>query len=286
MWSSVERGAQDIRHALRAAKRNPLLAGMAVLMLALGIGVNTAMFSVINTVLLRTPPYTDPARLVAVRQKFPKIGDVMLGASPAGYLDYRDRQRAFSAIAGYEDAVFDLTGGPEPVRVRAGRVTHTLFATLGVQPRAGRVFLAEDDRQGAAGVAVLSHDFWQQRFGGNADTVGRVIKLNERPHTVIGIMPPGFEFPFTAASVGEPPVLWVPMAFTDQEIRDRAAEFPVRIVARLEPGVSLARPSRTSCGSPASFSASAPISIQATSRSRSASSRWGRARPPRHGPCC
>ena len=239
MWSSVERFAQDIRYALRAAKRTPLVAATAVLTLGLGIGVNTAMFSVINTVLLRKPPFTDPERLVTVRQKFPRIGDVTLGAAPAEYLDYRDRQRTFASIAGYEDTVFDLTGGPEPVRVRAQRVTHSLFSTLGVAPHAGRVFAADEDQPGAAGVVLLSYEFWQRRFGGSADTVGTLLRIDERPHQVIGIMPPGFEFPFTAASVGEPPVLWVPIAFTAARIRDRAAEFPVHIVARLAPEVSL-----------------------------------------------
>lgn len=241
-WPSLERFAQDLRYAVRAARRNPLFAATAILTLGLGIGVNTAMFSVINTVLLRPPPYTDPERLVAIRQKFPKIGEATLGASPAEYLDYRDRQRAFSSIAGYEDAVFDLTGGPEPVRVRAGRVTHTLFGALGVVPHAGRVFSPDEDQPGtAAGVAVLSYEFWQRRFGGRAETIGTLIRLDERPHTVVGIMPPRFEFPFTAASVGEAPALWVPMAFTAAEIRDRAAEFPVNMVARLRPDVSLSQ---------------------------------------------
>jgi len=240
-WFSLERAGQDARYALRAARKNPLFAAMAVVTLALGIGVNTAMFSIINTVLLRKPPYTDPERLVTVRQTFPKIGEASLGAAPAEYLDYRDRQRAFSSIAGYEDALFDLTGGPEPVRVRAERVTDTLFSTLVVAPHAGRTFTTDEDRTGAPGTAVLSYEFWQQRFGGHPETVGMVIRLDERPYTVIGIMPPRFAFPMTAASFGEPPALWVPMAFTEARIRDRAAEFPVHIVARLRPDASLAQ---------------------------------------------
>ncbi len=240
-WLAPARIGQDVRYAFRAARQNPLFAAVAVFTLALGIGVNTAMFSVINTVLLRKPPYSEPERLVMVRQQFPKLGEVSLGASPAEYLDYRDRNRAFSSIAGYEDAVFDLTGGIEPVRIQAERVTHTLFSTLGVSPVAGRVFAADEDRPGAPRVAVLSYDFWQQRFGGRSEVIGTVVRLDERPHTIIGVMPSGFEFPITAASAGEPPVLWVPMAFTASAIRDRAAEFPVHIVARLRPDVSLAQ---------------------------------------------
>jgi putative ABC transport system permease protein len=230
---------RDLRYALRTARKNPGFTAIAVLTLGFGIGVNTAVFSVVNAVLLRKPPYLDPDRLVELRQKFPKSGDITIGACPAEYLDYRDRARAFSSIAGYEDEVFDLTGGTEPVRVAAERVTHGLFSTLGVAPLVGRTFSPEEDRPGGPKVVLLSYEFWQRRFGGGRHAVGAVVRLNEQPYTVIGIMPAGFEFPFTAASVGEPPALWVPMAFTTQEIEDRAAEFPVMIVARRRPGVSL-----------------------------------------------
>ncbi|HEV2984896.1 MAG TPA: ABC transporter permease, partial [Vicinamibacterales bacterium] len=235
----MEHLGRDLRYALRSARKSPGFAAIAILTLALGIGVNTAMFSVIDTVLLRKPPYPDPGQLVTLRQKFPKIGELALGASPAEYLDYRDRTQAFSSMAGYENAVFDLTGGSEPVRVQAERVTHTLFATLGVSPMAGRVFSPAEDEAGGTHVAILSYEFWQRHFASGPQTIGSVVKINEQPYTVIGIMPVGFEFPFTAASVGEPPALWVPMAFTAREVQDRAAEFPVHVLARLRPGVSL-----------------------------------------------
>src|SRR4051812_29048180 len=123
---------QDIQYALRVLTRSRAHTMLAVLMLALGIGVNTAMFSVIDAVLLRSSPYREPGRLVTLRQKFPQIGDLSLATSPAEYIDYRDRSRVFSSIAGYEDLSFDLTGGREPVRIQAQRVTRTLFETLGV----------------------------------------------------------------------------------------------------------------------------------------------------------
>jgi putative ABC transport system permease protein len=232
---------QNIRHAARALAKNRTHTVLAVAMLALGIGVNTAMFSVINAVLLRESPYREPDRLVTIRQKFPLIGDIALATSPAEYIDYRDRTRVFSSIAGYEDLAFDLTGASEPLRVQAHRVTHTLFETLGVAPIAGRTFSAAEDRPAAERVAVLSYAFWQRRFGSSLRAIGTVVRLNEQPYTLIGIMPPGFEFPFTPASVGEPPALWVPMAFTPREIQDRAADFPVHIVARLRPDVSLSQ---------------------------------------------
>jgi putative ABC transport system permease protein len=238
MIGFVERVGQDLRYALRTARKNPGSAVVVVLTMALGIGVNTAMFSVIEAVLLRKPPYREPDRLVNVRQRFPKMSDLTLGAAQAEYLDYRDRTRAFSSIAGYEDAVFDLTGRGEPLRVQAVRATHSLFSTLGVSPIAGRVFTQDEDHPNTPGVAVISYQFWQQRFAGSANTIGAVIRLNEQPYTIVGVMPQGFEFPLGPASVGDPPALWVPMAFTAKEIQDRAAEFPVGIVARLRPGMS------------------------------------------------
>ena len=231
----------EIRYALRGARRTPGFTAIAIGTLALGIGVNTAVFSVVNTMLLRKPAYAAPERLVTLHQKFPKSGDISLATSPAEFLDYRDRNRAFSSLAGYEDAVYDLTGGAEPLRVQAQRVTHNLFATLGVAPLAGRTFSAAEDQPGAARVAVVSYEFWQRLFGGARAALGSSVRLNEQPFTVIGIMPPGFEFPFTAASVGEPPAVWLPIAFTAQRIAERAAEFPVQVVARLRPGISLAQ---------------------------------------------
>ena len=240
-WTAVERFAQDLRYAFRTARKNPGFASIAVATFALGIGVNTAVFSIVNAVLLKKPPYVEPERLVTLHQKFPKQGDLSLNTSPAEFLDYRDRSRAFSAVAGYEDAVFDLTGDGEPTRISALRGTNTLFSTLGVSPFAGRTFTEAEDRPGGAQVVVLSHEFWQRHFGGNASAIGSTIRLNEQPYTIIGIMAAGFEFPFTPVSVGEPPALWMPMALTAKRIQDRAAEFPVHVVGRLQPGVSLAQ---------------------------------------------
>ncbi len=239
MWSStaVERLGQDVRYGLRTLKRNPAFAAVAIGTLGLGIGVNTAMFSVLDAVLLRKPPFQDPDRLVTLRQSFPKIGELAVNAAPAEYLDYRDRTRAFSSMAGYEEAVFDLTGGDEPARVTGARVTHTLFSTLGVSAVAGRTFSAAEDRDGAPRVALLSYELWQRRFGGRPEAIGSVVRLSEQPYTVVGVMPRGFEFPLLPTSVGDPPAVWVPMAFTAREIEQRASEFPVGVVARLRPGV-------------------------------------------------
>jgi predicted permease len=242
-WTSLlDRLEQDLRFALRTARKNPIYTLTAVATLALGIGVNTAVFSVVHTVLLRKPPYADPDRLVQVRQKFPKLGGGGLGASPAEFLDYRDRTRTLATVAGYEPAVFDLTTddpSKEPAHIQALRVSHDLFSTLGVTPKRGRTFTKAEDVEGANRVAILSHEMWQRRFGGDLQAIGATIRLNEQPYTIIGVMPEGFEFPFNAASVGEPPVLWTPMGLTQQRIRDRGADFPIRIIGRLKPGASI-----------------------------------------------
>jgi putative ABC transport system permease protein len=236
---SLDQLRDDLRYAIRAAISRPGFALVVVLNFAIGIGINTAVFTVVNAVLLRQPGYADPSRLVAVHERFPALGELTTGVSPAEYLDYRDRIRAFAAVAGYEDAVFDLTGGFEPLRIRAERSTHTLFDTLGVRPLLGRTFSEAEDRFGSANVVVLSYELWQHLFGGSASAIGAAIRLNEQAYTVIGVMPAGFEFPFTIASVSEPPAAWVPMAFAPRELADRIPELPVHIVGRLKPDVSI-----------------------------------------------
>ena len=249
----LEPFSQDLRFAVRSARRGPVFTAVAVLTLALGIGVDSAMFSVLDAVLLRELPYADPARLVTLRQMFPKIGELALGTAPAEYLDYRDRTQAFASVAGYEQMAMDLTGEGEPVRVQAQRATHTLFSTLGVSPLAGRTFSAAEDEAGGGRVALVSYELWQRHFGGSAQTVGRVVRLDEQPYTIVGIMPRGFDFPVPAARTGEPPAVWVPMAFTAKEIADRASEFPVHVVARLRPGVSVAQAQSEVAGVAAAF---------------------------------
>jgi putative ABC transport system permease protein len=238
-WTWIEQLANDARYAAGQLRRNPGFAAVAVVTIALGIGANTAVFSVINAVLLREPPYREPARLVRLWESFPKMGDDRLGTSPPEYLDYRDRNRVFSSIAAYSRAAFDLTDAGEAERIAAAAVSSSLFETLGVTPLAGRAFEAGEDRPGDDNVALLSHSYWQRRYAGSTRAVGSTLRLNERLYTIVGVMPPGFEFPATAASTAEPPALWVPLAFTPQRIADRAADFSTHVIARLGDGVSL-----------------------------------------------
>ncbi len=238
-WTWLEHLTRDVRHAAVQLRKNPGFATVAVITMALGIGVNTAVFSIINAVLLREPPYREPARLVRLLESFLQMGDSRLGTSPPEYLDYRDRNRVFSSIAAYSRQAFDLTDTGEAERIEAARVSSSLFDTLGVAPLLGRTFTAEEDRPGGDNVAVLSHAYWQRRFAASAQAVGSTLRLNEKLYTIVGVMPPGFEFPATAASVGEPPALWIPIAFTPKQVADRAADFGTNVVARLAPDVSL-----------------------------------------------
>jgi putative ABC transport system permease protein len=240
-WTSIEQLAQDLRYTRRLFRKNSGFTFVAVGCLALGIGANTAVFSVINAVLLREPPYSAPARLVRLWQSLPNMGEGRLGTSPPEYLDYRDRNRVFSSIAAYSRAEFDLTdtGGAE--RVAGAQVSSSLFETLGVPPLLGRTFTTAEEQPGESHVAILSHSYWQRRHGNNPQVLGTTLRLNEKLFTIVGVMPPGFAFPSTAASVEEPPSLWVPLAFTQKQIAGRAADAGTSVIARLAPGASLSQ---------------------------------------------
>ncbi|MBV9036961.1 MAG: ABC transporter permease [Acidobacteriaceae bacterium] len=238
-WASLERLGQDLRYALRQLRKSPGFTAVVILMLAIGIGANTAVFSIFNAVLLSKPPYRDPRRLVVIKQTYPTMGAVRLNTSPAEYLDYRDKNRIFTSLAGYNQGSYDLTGSGTPERIEGIRATSNFFATLGVTPQLGRVFTPSEDRRGAANVAVLSYAFWQRDYSGSAKVLGSALRLNEKLYTVIGVMPPGFEFPATETSVDKPPALWVPMAYSQDEIRDRAASYDTSVVGRLKPDITV-----------------------------------------------
>ncbi|HEX5437991.1 MAG TPA: ABC transporter permease [Gemmatimonadaceae bacterium] len=232
---------RDLRHTLRSLRRSPGMVAVIVLTLAIGIGANAAVFGLVSAVLLRTPPYANPSRLVMLWQRLPEIGEGRFGASPPEYVDYRDRNRVFSELAGYINLDLDLTGEGTPERLQAARVTHTLFSTLGVKPFLGRAISAEEDRPGGAKVVVLSYGLWQRRFGGDANVLGRTLRLDEQPYTVVGVMPRGFQFPWQGTPVSDRAELWIPMAFTPAELQARAESYDVCMVARLARGVTLAQ---------------------------------------------
>lgn len=236
-----EQSWRDAQYALRGLRANPGFTCVAVLTLAAGIGVNTAIFSVTDATLLRPLPYPGAQRLVRIWQSEPRMSEAHLGAAPPEFLAYRDRTRAFSGVAGYAREGFDLTGEGEPAHISACRASASLFSVLGVAPLAGRTFTPEEELPGAPHVAVLSFTYWQRRYAQDPHIVGRVLRLNEQQYQIVGIMPPGFTFPSTDASPGEPPVLWTPLSYTASQSRDWASSFDTSMVARLGEGVTLAQ---------------------------------------------
>jgi putative ABC transport system permease protein len=204
-WTSLERFPQDIRYALRLLRKNPGFAAVAVLTLAIGIGANTAIFSITDAVLLRPLPYPDANRLIRIWQSEPQMGEGHLGAAPPEFAAYRDHTRAYSNLAGYQPESFDLTSDREPEHISGYAVTAALFPTLEVQPLIGRIFSRQEELPGAQRVVVLSHRFWRAHYAEDPHVIGALIRLNERAYQVIGVMPKGFTFPSTAATPGAPP---------------------------------------------------------------------------------
>jgi putative ABC transport system permease protein len=186
---------QDLGYGLRGLRHNPGFSFVVILTLALGIGANTAIFSVVHGVLLRDLPYADADRLVLLNQSAPKAGQPSLGFSVPDFMDFRERSRAFSGLAEYHSMGFILLGRPEPERVQTAVVSDNYFEVIGVKPILGRGFLPGEDQPGAPAVLVLSHDFWRRSFGGDPNIVGQIFEMNNRPHTVVGVLPPLPAFP-------------------------------------------------------------------------------------------
>ncbi|MGI9105209.1 MAG: ABC transporter permease [Pyrinomonadaceae bacterium] len=224
---------QDVRYGFRTLVKSPGFTFVALMALALGIGANTAIFSVVNTVLLRPLGYKEPERLVTLSHLYPKL-DLVASVSAPGYVDYRDQTSVFEEIAASSYVGYNLTDGGDPDRVLGRRVTANFLPLLGIAPALGRTFLAEEDQPGAARGAVLSHGLWQRRFGGDPQIVNRTITLNNESHTVVGVMPAEFRH-FTDE-------LWTPIAFTPEQLaNDRRGNEYLGAMARLKPGVTIER---------------------------------------------
>ena len=225
---------QDLRYALRQLRKAPGFACIAIITLALGIGANTAIFSVVNAVLLRPLAFKDADRLVRIWHVPPQAsfpGIKTFSVSAANYLDWQKQNDVFEKMAIYHYGGFTLTAGDHAESVDATGVSGDFFATLGVQPTLGRTFTAEDDKPGQSHVVVLSNRFWQQHFGSNRDIVGRTITLDGASYSVLGVMPPSFRFPDYA-------LMWTPLGWTDQEKAVRGNHND-SVIAKLKPGVDL-----------------------------------------------
>ena len=224
---------QDIRFALRSLRKNRGTTIIATLCLALGIGANTAIFSVVRAVLLESLPYRDASRLVRVYETFAFQGQRGTGSvSVLNYKDWRAQQKVFDDLAAYSGTSRDLGDVAEPERLRGVRVSANLFSVLGTRPRRGRTFVEGEDTRGRENVVVLSDGFWNRRFAGDAGLVGRTITLNNTKHTVIGIMPPGFDFPIQSSHND----FWIPLVWSPDEEQSRGSHW-LQVVARLRPGV-------------------------------------------------
>jgi predicted permease len=181
---------QDLRYGLRGLRKNPAFSAAAVVTLALGIGANTAIFSVVNGVLLQSLPYGGGERLVRLHQDAPSANVQDAGFAPLDFEDYRTQTRSFDGLAEYHSMYFVLLGGKEPERVQTGVVSASFFDLLGVKPLLGRTFRAGEDRHGAEPVLVLSYTYWMRSFGGDPRIVGRALEMNDHAHVVIGVLPP------------------------------------------------------------------------------------------------
>jgi predicted permease len=224
--------AQDFKYALRRLRNNPGFTIVAVLTMALGIGANSVMFSVINAVLLRPLPYLDPQRLVLLSEHWPQFPQLSL--SYLNYRDWRDQSHSFEAVAAVRNSVMTMTGIPEAERLPAQNVTANLFATLGVKPELGRVFSEAEDKPGGSAVALISHHLYQQHFSSSATVLGRSILLNNESYSIIGVMPAGFEVLQQAPDVIVP---FEPWAKTLPD--DRSWHPGILPIARLKSEVSL-----------------------------------------------
>ena len=223
---------QDFRYGLRCLWRNPGFTTIAVLSLSLGIGANTAIFSLINTVLLRPLPYQEPERLVMVWEDASFAGFPQNTPAPANYADWKAQNQTFEDMAALAQRSFNLTGDGEPERVDAYAVTANFFPILGVKPALGRSFLADEDQPGGNNAVMLSYRLWQHRYGGERDIIGRELLLNGEKYSVVGVAPAGFQF--MESEIG----LWVPVRFTQQELANRGGHY-LWVVGRMKPGVTL-----------------------------------------------
>ncbi|MGO9272282.1 MAG: ADOP family duplicated permease [Terriglobia bacterium] len=226
---------QDLRYGLRMLAKNRGFTIVAVLTLALGIGANTAMFSVIEAVLLRPLPYSDANQLVRVASVWAREGiTTPYSSSPPDFFDWRDQNRSFSSMFAYNTGEYALTGRAEAKRVHAVLATAGMFSALQARPLLGREFVPEENRKGADHVVVLSYGLWQAEFGGMPDAIGRTIELDSEPYTVIGVMPAEFRFPLEGSDA------YVPLGFDDKVMTQRGAHY-VSVLGRLRSGVSLAQ---------------------------------------------
>ncbi|MCA1628398.1 MAG: ABC transporter permease, partial [Acidobacteria bacterium] len=221
---------QDIRYGVRMLWKARGFTFVAALSLALGIGANTTIFSMVNGLLVRPLPYRDAERLVIIAETKPKQGIEESSLSFPNVTDYKNQSRSFASIAPFNRRHFNLAGENEPERVQGLSASANLFATLGVSPAIGRDFSLEEDRPGAPPVVIISDNLWRYRFDSDRDVIGKTLRLNGENHTIVGVMPAAFKFPEWAE-------VWTPLAESVDET-ERGSHY-LNCIARLKPDVSI-----------------------------------------------
>ncbi len=221
---------QDLRYGARMLLRSPGVTVVAVLALALGIGANTAIFSVVNGVLLRPLPYEEPDRLVRLSEDSPQVPQMSI--SYPNFLDWQEQNKVFDGIAAMQFQSMNLTGADEPERLAGRNVSANFFAVLGVRPLLGRAFAPEEDRPGASRVCVLSNGLWQRRFGSDPNLVGKQLTLNGENYTVIGVLPQSYRF-------GTPTDIFAPIGLKADTMTERGSHPGIYAIARLKQGVTV-----------------------------------------------
>jgi predicted permease len=232
-WTRLEQLARDASYGLRQIRRNPGFSAIAIATLALGIGASTAIFSVVDAILLRPLPYPEPDRLVRIWESPPTHDRPHNLVNPLNFLDWRDHSQSFEAMAAVLERPTNVSVNGQPLALPGLQVSPDFFSILRVAPVLGRTFVSEDGVPGHDGIVILSHGFWQRQFGANPAAVGQRIEVDGVPLTIVGVMPQGFSFPNVK------PEVWMPMAL-DRSAERSGGRF-LTVVARLKPGVTLDR---------------------------------------------
>ena len=232
---------KDIQYGFRSLVKRPSYTAIALITLALGIGANSAIFSVVNSVLLRPLAYRDSDRLVMIWGNFSKLNIERLTAKAAEYEDYRTQNQIFDQVAAFNNQSFNLTSVDQAERIVGARVTANLFSMLGAQTELGRSIATDEAEAGHNMVVVLSHGFWQRHFGGEATAVGQRLKLNDQDYTVIGVMPAGFQFPHASLPFAQPAEVWIPLAYSSEQVAQRQGPYYLNVLAHLKPGITLSQ---------------------------------------------
>ena len=232
--SFFDSALQDFRYGIRLLRRSPGFTTLAVLTIGLGIGANSAIFSVINGVVRKPLAYPDPDRLMFITSQFPTLNFQKFWISPPEYFDFKEHTRTFSQVGAYTTGAMNLSEGDRPDRVNTAFVSASMFEVLGVRPLRGTVFTPEQDLPGADPVVILSHELWQRAFGADPSIVGKTAMIQGLQRTIIGVMPAGFDLHDSKAQ------LWIPLALDPSNRQNRGSHF-LYLVGRLAPGVSPAQ---------------------------------------------